>query len=219
MFSKFTSRQFFIILACLYSLGIITMNSSDSVNAQNSPNNPQRPERSRWLKPMMPPEGAVEYNVIASEASISGRFGLPAARLVNPPSKLAQEIAVLNRSVGIEVDGTRRQLPSESPTASIESVIGVDQKADIIISSVRYRGSGHTIYINTAVLSPATATQKHTLGTTTQLADGTTAGVYISNDDKTPNQLVLIKGKVYVTIASDLPMEQVKDLATKVVLK
>lgn len=43
--------------------------------------------------------------------NITGRLSLPAARLVNPPPKLAQEIAVLNRNVVIDIDSIRIQLP------------------------------------------------------------------------------------------------------------
>ena len=91
-------------------------------------------------------------------------------------------------------------------------------KANILIESVRYRGSGHTIYINTATLSPAAAKVTRFVETT-KLADGTPASIAIAEDIKTPNLLVFVKGKVYVTIASDLPIEQIKSLATSVVLK
>lgn len=192
--------------------------NSDFGNAQNPPINPQRPSSVRRLSPMMPPEQAHEYIVISSPSQITGRLSLPAAHLNNPPSQLAQEIAVMDKTVWIDVDGTRVKIPSESSTRTVEQATKPDEIANILIESVRYRGSGHTIYINTATLSPAAAKVTRFVETT-KLADGTPASLAIAEDIKTPNLLVFVKGKVYVTIASDLPIEQIKSLATSVVLK
>jgi hypothetical protein len=219
MFNKPKLRQLLTILVSISTLGITVMNS-DAGNAQNSPNNQQRPSVMRHLGPFTPPEQAHEYILISSSTQITGRLSLPAAYLNNPPPKFAQEIAVLDRTFGIDVDGTRVNIPPDPPGRTVEQAYKPDERAEIMIASVRYRGSGHTVYVNTATLSPAYAKEVRFVETT-KLADGTPVAIFenINEESKTPNQLVLVKGKVYVTIASDLPMEQIKSLATSVVLK
>lgn len=217
MFNKAKLQQLLTILVSISTLGTVVMNS-DSGNAQNSPNNPQRPLFLRPLSPFIAPEAAVEYIVISTSEQIIGSLSLPAARLNNPPPQLSQEIAFMDRTVAIDVNGTRIKLPPESPNATVESSTPPGQRSEILISSVRYRGSGHTIYVNTAVLSPAEAKMKR-FKETTKLADGTPADTTIVDGTTTPNCVVFVRGKVYVTIASDLPMEQIKSLATSIVLK
>lgn len=194
--------------------------NSDFANAQNSPNDPQRPRFLRFLEPFIPPVQAIVYSPISSPAQITGRLSLPAAYLNNPPPQLAQEIAFIDRTVFIDVDGTRLNIPPEPPGLTVEQAYKSDERIDLLISSVRYRGSGHTIYVNTATLSPAEAKMRRFVETT-KLADGTPAytNTYTTTVDgpSTYNCVVFVKGKVYVTIASDLPMEQIKSLATTVV--
>lgn len=217
IFNKAKLRQLLTILVSFSTLGIVVMNS-DFGNAQNSSNNPQLPERQLPVGPFIPPEQAVFYNPISSPAQITGRLSLPAAYLNNPPPKFAQEIAVMDRTVAIDVDGTRIEIPPELPNATVESSTPPGQRADILISSVRYRGSGHTIYVNTSTLSPAEAKIRG-FSENTKLADGTPAYTPTAiTGVSTPNCVVFVRGKVYVTIASDLPMEQIKSLATTVVL-
>jgi hypothetical protein len=192
--------------------------NSDSGNAQNSPNNPQPTQFLMPLSPFIPPEQAIVYNVVSSPTQITGHLSLPAAYLNNPPPKLAQEIAVMNRRVMIDVDGTRIKLPPESPTRTVENTLKPEERARVLIASVRYRGSGHTIYVNTATLTPAEAKMTR-FSEKTKLADGTPAYTTVVEGINTPNCVVFIRGRVYVTIASDLPMEQIKSLATSVVLK
>ncbi len=217
MFNKPKLWQLLTVLVSLSTLGIAVMNS-DSGNAQNSQNNAQRPLIMSPLTSMMPPPEAVEYIITSSPEQITGNLSLPAAHLNNPPPQLAQEIAVMNRRVMIDVDGTRIQLPPESPTRTVENTLKPDERARVLVSSVRYRGNGHTIYVNTATLTPAEAKMTR-LYETTKLADGTPVGITIDEESKTPNQLVFFRGKVYVTIASDLSIEQIKSLATSIVLK
>ena len=218
MFNKPNLRQLLAILVSISTLGITVMNS-DAGNAQNSPNNQQRSSVMGRLFPFMPPEQAHEYIPISSLSQITGRLSLPAAYLNNPPPQLAQEIAVLDRTFGIDVDGTRVNIPPDSPGRSVADTLKPDERAEILIASVRYRGSGHTVYVNTATLSPAYAKEVRFFETT-KLADGTPVAIFenIQEESKTPNQLVFVRGKVYVTIASDLPMEQIKSLAASVVL-
>lgn len=70
--------------------------NSNFANAQNSPERPRpnRNEQTLIIKPFLPPSEAVEYAVLPSGEKITGRLGLPAAQLVDPPAELAQEIAV-----------------------------------------------------------------------------------------------------------------------------
>lgn len=215
MFNKPKLRQLLTILVSLSTLGTVVMNS-DSGNAQNSPNNPQPTQFLMPLSPFIPPEQAIVYNVVSSPAQVTGRYRLPAAYLNNPPPKFAQEIAVMDNTVEIDFDGTRLNLPPEDPTRTLEQAYKPDQIAEVLISSVRYRGNGNTVYVNTAALSPGAAKVRRFLETT-KLADGTPVFTTIVEGTNTPNCVIFVRGRVYVTIASDLPMEQLKSIATSVV--
>lgn len=102
------------------------------------------------------------------------------------------------------------------------------------ISSTRYRGNGHTIFVTTARMSPAAAKLKYSFGKPDKLADATEVGITVAceslpsdslEDDScvegspTPNRVVFMRGNLIITVASDLPIEQVKALAKNASLK
>lgn len=171
--------------------------------------------RTILLLPELPPDD-VDYAVLQPGAKITGRLGLPAAQLINVPPELAQEIAVWVPPKNLE------PLSSEA--------IGTE-----FLSVVRYKGNGHTIYVSTARFTPKAAQLKHTLGKEDKLADGTTVGFTISCDSitptqheagcicwpntATPNRVVFMRGNQIITVASDLPIDQVKSLAASAALK
>jgi hypothetical protein len=226
------------LLSSIFAFGAIAM-TSEFANSQNVPAKSPRRERVRILAPLLVPEGATEYEPVPPETIIKGRHGVKAAQLVNPPPELAKEIAIWKLD-SIPKDRNGKPMPPD-PEMAPEAV------AYEMISSTRYTGNGHVIYVTTARMGPAALKVKHTLGTTAKLADGTEVGVavackkpsgevsqtsdgvtqYESLEQKydcvegssTPNQVVFTKGNLIVTVASDLPIEQVMDLATKVVIK
>lgn len=169
---------------------------------------------------MLPPPDA-EYIVLSPGGKITGRLGLPAAQLIDPPAELAQEIAVW-------VPKAKPNMPAPPrPT---------DQIAYEMVSSTRYRGNGHTIFVTTARPSPAAAKLKQDFGKPDKLTDGTTVGVTVacesipsgtlegfscvpSSATSTPNRVQFMRGNLIITVASDLPIDQVKGLAKNASLK
>ena len=154
--------MFAVPLIILVSIGTI-FNSAD---AQNSPIRPQ-PEpnnnvRRLRLIPLMPPSEAVEYIVIPAGGKITGRLGLPAAKLINFPPEL-NEVAVWTPP--------KTQGPPLKP----------DDVAYELISSVRYRGADKELVIATYRLSLGAAKLERFLGRAETLADGTTAGIKIAS--------------------------------------
>lgn len=90
-----------------------------------------------------------------------------------------------------------------------------------ILTSVRYSGNGHELIITTARPSEAAAKQALILGDrAVQLGDGSEA--WISNDRRpfpdTPNEVVLVRDGLIITIASDLSLDELTGLATGVVV-
>ena len=169
--------MFAVPLIILVSIGTI-FNSAD---AQNSPIRPQ-PEpnnnvRRLRLIPLMPPSEAVEYIVIPAGGKITGRLGLPAAKLINFPPEL-NEVAVWTPP--------KTQGPPLKP----------DDVAYELISSVRYRGADKELVIATYRLSLGAAKLERFLGRAETLADGTTAGIEIANQGKYPNRVVFERGNL-----------------------
>ncbi len=221
MFKQSTFLRFFATTTLLSVLGAVAV-ASEFATAQNTPENAQPSEpmqnniRPRLLLPEIPPSDVVEYIVLPPGAKITGRLGLPAAQLVDIPAELAQEIAVW--------------VPPKNIEPLQPDAIGTE-----FISVVRYKGSGHTVYVSTARFTPGAAKLKHTFGKEDKLTDGTTVGFTVSCESMTPaqheagyacwpgtdtpNRVVFMRGNKIITIASDLPIDQVKSLATSASLK
>lgn len=219
MFKQFTFLQFFAATTLLSALNAVPI-ASEFATAQNTPENAQPSElmqnniRPKLLLPEIPPSDVVEYIVL--RAKITGRLGLPAAQLADIPAELAQEIGVW------------------VPPKNIEP-LRPDEIGTEFISVVRYKGSGYTIYVSTARFTPGAAKLKHTFGKEDKLTDGTTVGFTVSCESMTPaqheagyacwpgtdtpNRVVFMRGNKIITVASDLPIDQVKSLATSASLK
>lgn len=199
--------------------------NSEFVNAQNSSEKKQNPNLVRQLNFLIPPSGAVSYVVLPPGEKITGRLGLPAAQLIDPPAELAQEVAVM---VPAKLKDPKGKVISSEPPVPPNAI------AYEFISSTRYRGNGHTIFVTTARMSPAAAKLKYSFGKPDKLADGTEVGITVAceslpsdslEDDScvegspTPNRVVFMRGNLIITVASDLPIEQVKALAKNASLK
>lgn len=203
--SKFFKGAIAASMLCTISL------AAGYATAQNSPE-PQAQQEEIDLSNLILPSNE-PYVVLKPGEKIIGRLGLPAAQLINPPPELAQKIAYwVQRGSGA----------SPKPT----------EIAYEFNSSIRYRGNGHTIYVTTVRLTPAAAKLRRSLPKTSKLDNGTIAGVTVPCNaipDKTtregfscivgnnpaPNQLVFERGNLVITIASDLPIDQLKALASK----
>jgi len=222
MFKKPKALLLFTAMTTVSILGITAV-VSKLTNAQTSSQTSQTSNSSldangKPVPPLIVPSQVAKYVVLQPGTKITGRLGLPAAQLIDPPAELAQEIAVW----------VPEPLPKNAPSPSPNEI------SYQMISSTRYRGNGHTIFVTTARPSPAAAKLKHHFGQPTQLADGTEAGVVIDcalidtkttegyscvANDPTPNRVQFMRGNLIITIASDLPIEQVKSLAKNASLK
>jgi len=89
-----------------------------------------------------------------------------------------------------------------------------------ILASVQYTVNGHLVFVTTARPSPAAAQRQLGLGNEkVQLADGTTAWVATGIPSGQPNQVVTMRNGLIITVASDLPIDTLKDLAAHVAVK
>lgn len=219
MFNKFTLLQSLAVTTIFAIFGAVVI-LPKFVNAQNASGNTQPPDEllgnnTRFVGSLIPPSGAVKYVVLPPGEKITGRLGLPAAQLIKPPAEVAQEIAVW--------------VPPKTTEPFRPEEISYE-----IISSTRYRGNGHTIFVTTARPSPGAAKFKQYFGHPDKLADGTPVGVKIDcespdaqtsgiyscvSGSSTPNQVQFMRGNLIITVASDLPLDQVKELARNASLK
>lgn len=183
-------------------LTALTMNS-DFANSQNPPERvrPDRNERTLIIKALLPPSEAVEYVVLQPEQKITGRLGLPAAQLVDLPSELTEEIAVW-----VPPKVTAKELKSQDIAYQLNS-------------SVRYRGNGHTAVVATYRLSPGANKLQQAFSNVERLSDGTEVGIATADRSNLPNRVVFKRGNSIIVIGSDLPIEQVKNLAVNAALK
>lgn len=220
MYNKGRLLQLLALTATISAI-CVTAVASRFATAQDSPSQNPPPSQPSLIDggvpvpPLIAPSEVENYVVLQPGQKITGRLGLPAAQLINPPAELAQEIAVW---VPEELPKGMNSVPSPAPgEISYE-----------VISSTRYRGNNHTIYVSTARPSPAAAKLKLDFGKRDKLADGTEAGVVVGCDavdtkttagyacvagGDTPNRVQFRRGNLIITVASDLPIEQVKNLA------
>lgn len=200
MFNKLKLSELLALLTILPALGGVTM-ASKFVNAQNPENN-QKPEVSEppiavpsLIPPTSPTEEYVKQPVGVKIAAPDGRA---VGQLDNLPANLAQDVAVsLPRGI--------------SPATG-------DEISYQIISTVRYRGNGNTILVTTTRPSPAAARRQTIFGNEEQLDDGSMVEVKTSGPRDNPNQVVVKRGALIITVASNLPVEEVKGLAKRVVI-
>jgi hypothetical protein len=145
---------------------------------------------------LAPPSG--DY-VRVADVSTSAPDDRPVACLVEPPQEFALSVEVNFPDIG-----------NRSSSGDV---------AFFVLASVRYAGSGHTILVTTAELSPEAAKQPWVLGNeTVRLDDGTRAWQTIDQPGDTPNRLVLLKDDLIITIASDLAVEKIQELALQIVV-
>jgi hypothetical protein len=220
MFNQSSRLRVIFFLVILSGLGVFIIKPLNLVSAQNSPD-AQKKALLKELKESPDPvpmsdlvvyDSMGEYTILAPGQKINGRLGIPAAQLVDLPAELAQEVAFWVAPKNAE------------PVAE-------DAIAYEFISSLRYRGNGHTIYVTRTRLTSAAGQLKHQLGKPgnaggmqvgiSSVCDGSassqTEGLSCV-DSPTPNQVAFMKGNQIITVASDLPVEQVKSLISKVKL-
>lgn len=126
--------------------------------------------------------------------------GQPLAQLIPPPPQYSQTIAVFFNT---------------APT------FGPGEIGFAILSAIKYEGSGHTVLVTLSELSEAAVQQGAEYGDqSVQLPDGTPAqaqGDMDAGDGLSVNQVVFPRGSYMITVAADLPLDQVIALAGTVV--
>lgn len=149
---------------------------------------------------VLPPN--VQYTALQPNQKPSNPTGRPIAQLGTIPAELTGSVAEeINQHAGEAGD----------PTDAAGAV------AYQVLSSVRYEGSAHTVYVTTARASRAAEAQGMTLGNTTvTLSDGSTAFASKLPDDQT--QIVWRRNGVLITVAGDFSSDELVPIASAVVL-
>lgn len=145
---------------------------------------------------LLPPDDTI-YSEWSRPLPVTSDDTRPVAQFAQIPATVGQDIAV---------DFPQHQPPDESISIWFE-----------ILASVRYTGNGHVIHITTSRPSPATANTLMGFGNrTVTLGGGDKAWVNAGLPGKVPNQLVMLKGDLIITIAGDLSTDDLQTLATAV---
>lgn len=149
--------------------------------------------------PILPPAGSELYRPM-DPARAAKESGLAVAYLRQPPAGVAEKV---------EVD-VRPQADRADP----------DEVSIAIRSLVRYRGNGHTVLVVLDEPSPAMARKELlSLGDRTiRLSDGREAWVSEHPEWPQGNAVASVVDRYVVVVASDLPAEQVRALASRVVV-
>ena len=193
MYTKTRYFSLFTITMILLTVGVAGVGASVLFNISN----PESAKLPAIVPPLLAPPGQTDY-LQQDAARIIAPDNRPIAQFAKPPADLSQSIAV--------------NLPDVQPAQS-----GVVSYA--ILASIQYRGNGHTTLVTTARPSPAAAKQAMALGNQTiQLADGSTAWATTGMFGDAPNQVVFVRSDLIITIAGDLPIDTLKDLARLVTI-
>jgi len=195
MLYKLKLWAFSSILSIIPLVGWFTMNS-DFADAQSSSN-----ADSAIVPPtLIPPSFSVtenvdEYTNLPAAAEIPNPDNRPIARLSDIPDF---------------VQNTAALIPKNLPNLKNDVV------SYQITSSVRYTGNNRTVLVTTARPSAAAINRQISFGETSKLADGSIVQVRTNVPGNTPNAVVLTRNNLVITIASDLPLEDVKNLARSI---
>jgi len=188
-------------LILLLGLGAVVVRASGLFIAVQDPERLARPVAPIPLLAPPSSEGYEQLPAGVVDTSISAPDDRPVAYLAQPPSGLDQSLAV--------------NFPNINDWSSSDSV------EFFVLASVRYSGSGHTVLVTTARPSPEAARESWVLGDETiRLADGSLAWVSTDKPGETPNRLVMVnEDDLIITVASDLPIETIQELASQIVVK
>lgn len=84
-----------------------------------------------------------------------------------------------------------------------------------ILSTIRYSGNGHVVYVSTVRPSPEAAKQPLGLGNQTiRLVDGSTAWADGNLPGGAPNRIVMVRDGLLISVEGDLPIEALKGMLT-----
>jgi len=196
MLYKLKLWAFSSILSIIPLVGEFTMNS-DFADAQSSSNADSAIVPPTLILPSFSvTENVDEYTNLPAAAKIPNPDNRPIARLSDIPDF---------------VQNTAALIPKNLPNLKDRDVVSYQ-----ITSSVRYTGNNRTVLVTTARPSAATINRQISFGETSKLADGSIVQVRTNVRGNTPNAVVLTRNNLVITIASDLPLEDVKNLARSI---
>jgi hypothetical protein len=141
------------------------------------------------------------YVTRASGSTIAAADGRTIAQFTQVPPILSQKVSA--------------EIPYNEPVDA--SRVGWQ-----ILSSVRYQGNGHTVYVTTARPTQAAAPpgSQMILGNSSfQLPDRSTAWEMTGDPTVMANEVRWFKNGLIVTVGGDLSIEELKGLAASVALK
>jgi hypothetical protein len=149
--------------------------------------------------PRLAPPDNVPYLAHGGSQPVKAPDGRPVAQLASTPPNLAQAVAV--------------NFPDGPADAAGEVAFRV-------LSSIRYTGSGHTVLVTTARPSAAALQETISLGNqTVRMSDGSTGYIGTGMPGNLSNQLAWVKDDLIITLASDLPIDNLKQLAASIILQ
>ncbi len=167
--------------------------------AQSGPINVRNPEiRAKDLAPpppMLIPPANVVYTPASQGVPVRATGGRPVAQFGSIPA-------------GFRLDAYH--LP---PSGTVSA----DKVAYTILSSVRYKAGDATVLLTATRPTAAAAQRPNYLGNqTVRLADGSAAWTKTNSGAEFSNSVVMVKSGLIITIAGNLPIDQLNALATRV---
>ncbi len=187
-----------VAAATLLTAGTVT--AASMLLKVRDPETPVGPPGPSGIVPprLMPPANTDCYRDWPSGAVVTAKDGRPIAQLAEVPGRLGEAVAACLPD----------QRPAEMPLSYA------------VLATIRYTGGGHTVSVSTARPSPEAAKLEQSLGDrTVKLADGSKAWANTDMRNGLPNQIVLVRGDLIITVASDLSLEEIMALAEQVVVK
>ncbi len=150
------------------------------------------------VPPLLPPAGDEQYRLM-DPVRAAKESGLPVAYLRQAPKNLNEDVAV---SLWPQPQGS-----SGKPAMLVRSI-------------VRYRGSGHTVLVVLDEPSTEMAQQQSLIlgERTVWLANGQEGWLSSRPEWPQSNVVSIVKDRYVVVVASDLPVDEVLKLATRVVV-
>jgi hypothetical protein len=191
-------------MIALVLIGILVFSqtglASSFINAIN-PNSVGKNDPPAIVPPLLiPPDpGALSQQVQLLDEGIASPDGRPVAQLSNPSKEIAGLIYV--------------DFPDIANI--VEEELGF-----VVLASVKYSGDKGTIIISTSRPTLAMSPLAVALGDKEiKLSDGTTAWLRVHDSGDFPNSIVFVRDTLIITIAGDLPVGQILQLATQVTIK
>lgn len=207
MFVKVKFFGMATLMLALLSVGMVALLRTASGSSMLAVRNPetlvQRGDAPLLTVPSLIPPDQSAFVAQQVSKPVVASDGRPVAQFATPPSGL-QVFAVY--------------IPPEVHALSPGEV------AFVHLGSVRYTVNGHPVFVTTYRPSPAAAQRIFSLGNqTVHLKNGSTAwiktGLTPEGRGGATNEVVQVRNGLLITVASDLPVDQLQTMAADVVVR